>query len=102
MKNYLILFYGVAVGISGLFGYWKGSQVSLFMGMGFGSLLFLSSIAMFAKKKWGGYMALALNIILLCVFALRFYKTHSATPAILGAISLFVLITLAVSSRSDR
>lgn len=102
MKNYVVLFYGLAVAISGLFGYWKGSNVSLFMGMGFGSLLMLSSIAMFARKKWGIYMALTLNIALTLVFTLRYFKTHSSTPATLALISACVLCYLVITKAAGR
>ncbi len=94
MKNYIVLFYGLIIGISGIIGYWKGSNISLYMGMGFGSLLMLSSIPMFANKKWGLPIALILNIALTIVFSLRFIKTHSPTPGILALISICVLLYL--------
>ncbi len=79
----------------GFYGYMEAqSKVSLFSGVGFGSLLVLSSIAMFYKAKWGGYAALSMTLLLTVIFAYRYSVTGRGIPAIMVVLSGGMLLFL--------
>lgn len=83
----------------GLLGYIRtGSQVSLMSGLGFGFLLIVCSLAMFAKNKLGLYVALILTLFLTATFAYRYTVTDKTIPAILAVVSGFMLLFLFVQS----
>lgn len=76
-----------------------GSKASLMMGGGFGVLLILCSLAMFAKNKLGAYIAAILTLFLTGTFAYRYTITEKPVPAILAVLSggmlLFLLAQIA-------
>ncbi len=87
--------YGLLLIGLGYLGYYQGhSKISLYMGAGFGGLLILSSLAMFAHRKWGCYSALALTTILTITFALRYSSTGKMIPAVLSVLSGGMLLFL--------
>lgn len=93
--SWSVLIYGLILVGLGFYGYIQSaSKVSLYAGAGFGGLLILSSIAMFANQKWGGLIALALTLSLTAIFAYRYSITTKAIPAILAVLSGFMLLFL--------
>ncbi|HSX04055.1 MAG TPA: TMEM14 family protein [Rhabdochlamydiaceae bacterium] len=93
------LIYGLIILIGGLMGHIKAqSRISLFTGLFFGLLLLLSSWALFKEMKLGVYGALVLTLALLCVFTWRYIETLKIfPPLVMGLISLFTLILLALN-----
>lgn len=97
--SWCVLIYGIVLILLGFWGYQEGSQVSLYAGAGFGALLIISSLLMFAGWKVGSYIALAITLALTVVFAIRYSATGKSVPAIMavlsGAMLLFLLAKLA-------
>jgi len=90
----------------GLLGYQKGSPASLYAGTGLGFLLFLSSIALFYRKKIGLYAATLLTTAFTAVFLIRYLKTEKPFLAILAALSggmlCYLLLKLAKWKRISK
>lgn len=81
----------------GIYGYSVSeSRVSLFMGLGSGTLLILSALSIFSGKKWGFYLALGVTAALTAVFAVRYLNTHKPIPTLLLFLSSALLIYLLV------
>lgn len=90
-----ILVYGVLLIGLGTAGYYQaGSLMSLYAGGGFGVLLIISSLFIFASQKWGARMALVLTILLTGMFAYRYSVTGKAIPAVLAVLSGGMLLFL--------
>lgn len=79
----------------GYLGYQKTeSLASLYSGVGFGVLLVLCSLAMFAKNKLGAYIAVILTVFLTAIFAYRYTLVQKPIPAIMAVISGGMLLFL--------
>lgn len=89
-----MLIYGVILIALGYMGYQQGSQISLYSGVGFGSLLLISAWLMFSHYKVGSYMALIITILLTAIFAIRYSTTGKGLPAVLAVISGAMLLFL--------
>lgn len=95
--SWTVLFYGLAIAALGYLGYHQSqSKASLWSGLGSGSLLILSSLAMFFHRKGGVYAALTVTLLLTIIFCYRYTLTHGALPAVLSIISGGMLIYLLV------
>jgi uncharacterized membrane protein (UPF0136 family) len=95
-----VLIYAFLLITLAVYGYAKTqSAVSLYSGGGFGIVLFLSSLAMFANQKWGAVIAIVSSIILTAVFTYRYSVTLKATPAIMSILSAGLLLFLLFQSR---
>jgi uncharacterized membrane protein (UPF0136 family) len=93
--SWSVLIYGALLICLGYWGFHQSqSKVSLFMGLGSGVLLILSSLAMFAHKKWGCYTALGLTLMMTITFALRYSTTAKMIPAVLSVLSGGMLLFL--------
>jgi uncharacterized membrane protein (UPF0136 family) len=93
----LIFVYGLIILIGGFIGHMKAaSTASLVMGVIFGLLLLLSSVAVFRGKAIGEYAALLLTFLLDAFFTYRFLTTRQFMPSgLLCLLSLLVLFLLA-------
>ncbi len=90
-----VLIYGITIAILGYFGYYRGaSPISLYLGVGLGSLLVLSSVFMFFRIHFGSYAALLVTLILTGTFAIRYSMTNKEIPAILAVLSGGMLLYL--------
>lgn len=92
--SWCVLIYGIILIGLGYLGYQQGSNISFYSGAGFGGLLVLSSLLMFANIKAGSYIALAITILLTAIFAIRYSMTSKGIPAILAVISGAMLLFL--------
>jgi uncharacterized membrane protein (UPF0136 family) len=93
--SWAVLLYGFLIAGLGYMGYAKaGSQISLYIGSGFGGLLVLSSILMFYHIQWGAYAALLLTFTLTATFAIRYSMTGKELPALLAVLSGGMLLFL--------
>lgn len=93
--SWTVLAYGIVLICLGYIGYMHtGSKISLYSGSGFGILLILCSLAMFAKNKLGAYIAIILTLFLTGIFAYRYTITERAIPAIFAVISGGMLLFL--------
>lgn len=101
-----VLIYSLILMGCGLLGYQKGSSISLYAGTGLGFLLFLSSIALFFRKKIGLYAATLLTSTFTTVFLIRYLKTEKPFLAILAALSggmlCYLLLELAKLKRTSK
>ncbi|MBX7065811.1 MAG: TMEM14 family protein [Parachlamydiales bacterium] len=93
--SWTVLIYGLLIVSLGYLGYAKGgSSVSLYMGVGFGSLLILSALLMFFHIRFGAYAALFLTLALTATFGIRYSITQKQVPAILAVLSGGMLLFL--------
>jgi uncharacterized membrane protein (UPF0136 family) len=93
--SWTVLIYAALLMMLGYLGYHRtGSMISLYMGMGFGFLLVLCSLAMFAKNKLGAYLAVILTLCLTVIFAIRYTIVQKPVPAIMAVISGGMLLFL--------
>jgi uncharacterized membrane protein (UPF0136 family) len=72
------------------------SQISVIMGSGSGLLLILSGLAVLAKNRVGGYVALILIAALTVIFSYRFSMSGKALPAVMAVLSgaMFLIVSL--------
>jgi uncharacterized membrane protein (UPF0136 family) len=88
----VLILYSLLVLAGGILGYAKArSRVSLFTGIGFALALGLCALGVVPH---GLRVAMALQLILLGVFSLRFYKTRKFMPAGLLVIATLVALGL--------
>ncbi len=101
---FIVLIYAVVILIGGIMGHIKANSLaSLLCGLIFGLLLLGAAIALFAKRKWAPYVALALTFILDGFFTYRFLKTHAFMPSgMLALVSFAVLVYLAKTMSRRR
>jgi uncharacterized membrane protein (UPF0136 family) len=93
--SWCVLIYGLILIGLGYWGYHKGGSItSFYAGGGFGALLVLSSLFMFAQKRFGAYSALTLTLLLTGLFGIRYSITHKNVPAILAVLSGAMLLFL--------
>lgn len=93
--SWSVLIYGLIIIGLGYMGYYQArSQISLYVGCGFGGLLVLSSILMYFKNRFGSYAALVLTLGLTGTFAIRYSITGKGLPAILAVLSGGMLLFL--------
>ena len=83
-----VLTYGICLVALGWIGFQSGSRASLYSGSGTGLVVVLSSMAMFANKKFGSYVALASSALLTAVFAARFAATTKPLLATMCLVSI--------------
>ena len=93
---WIVLLYGVLLMGIGSYGYFeKQSLISLGMGGGFGLLVVISALLLFAKKRVGIYSATFITLIMAATFAVRYTMTQKTVPALLcvfsGGMLLFLL-----------
>lgn len=102
--SWSVLIYGLLLIGLGYWGYSQtGSQISLYMGAGFGGLLVLCSFLMFANQKMASYAAILLTLALTATFGIRYSMTHKGLPAILAVLSGgMLLFLLAQTARWKR
>ncbi len=100
----VVLLYAVLILIGGFVGHIKsGSSASLISGLIFGILLLGAWWAMVQGLRWGWIGAMALSLILLIFFSLRFLKTQNfMPPGFLAILSLSVFVALLVSFRKSK
>lgn len=90
-----VLCYGLLIAILGYLGYHQaGSIVSLYAGVGLGSLLTISAVLMFFDLLFSAYTALLLTLLLTGTFAIRYSVTQKGMPAILAVLSGGMLLFL--------
>jgi uncharacterized membrane protein (UPF0136 family) len=93
--SWTVLFYGLLIASLGYLGYYQaGSVVSLYAGVGFGTLLMIAAILMFFQWHFSAYAALILTLMLTGTFAIRYSITHKGVPAILAVLSGGMLLFL--------
>jgi len=90
--------YGILAIIGGVMGYAQAkSKISLIAGCGCGILLLVSAIFQAQGQAWALFAALAITIVLLLAFVMRFVKTRKFMPAglmlVLGIPTLGMLIS---------
>lgn len=91
---FAVLIYSLILMGCGIIGYQKGSAASLYAGTGLGFLLFLSSIALFFRKKAGLYAASIITACFTAVFFIRYLKVEKNFLAILAFLSGLMLCYL--------
>lgn len=93
--SWSVLIYGLLLIGLGYWGYHlKGSMISLYLGLGFGAVLLLSSLLMFLEVKFGAYVAVIVTMILTVTFGVRYSLTHKGVPAIMAVLSGGMLLFL--------
>ncbi|OLP19424.1 hypothetical protein BST81_06235 [Leptolyngbya sp. 'hensonii'] len=90
--------YGILAIVGGIMGYVQAkSKISLLAGCGCGLLLLVSALLQFQGQSWGLIFAVAVTLILLLAFVMRWIKTRKFMPAglmlILGIPALGVMIS---------
>ncbi len=76
------LIYGSLAIFGGLLGYIKVKSLpSLISGTFSGILLVIAAILQFQGIFWGKYLAIAVTLLLIVVFIIRWYKTKKVMPA---------------------
>lgn len=100
--GWITLIYGLLILIGGIMGHIKAqSRISLLTGVVFGTLLLLSSWALFKGMKVGVYASLVLTVGLLAVFIWRYSQTFKIfPPLIMGIVSAITLVLLLVNLKS--
>jgi len=92
---WIVLLYGVLLTVLGYLGYHNaGSKPSLILGAGFGILIILSSLLLFAKNRIGTYSSISITLLLTAVFAVRYTVSAKTIPALLAVLSAGMLIFL--------
>jgi uncharacterized membrane protein (UPF0136 family) len=82
MFIYYEFIFAVLTVVGGIIGYLtKGSQASLISGTVTGLLLAYNSYALMQQKAYGYYGLLALSVVVLGLFIMRYFKTHQFMPA---------------------
>lgn len=105
---WIVLLYGVILAVLGYVGYHNaGSKPSLIMGLGFGTLMILSAILLFAKNRIGIYSSILITLLLTATFAIRYNASAKTIPAVLAVLSAGMLIFLLMQNvkwrtRKDR
>lgn len=90
-----MLIYGLFIILLGYWGYLKAiSKISFYMGFCFGGLLIVCSLLMFAGKKFGGYAAIILTLVLTTTFGIRYSMTGKEVPAMMAVLSGGMLLFL--------
>lgn len=101
IAGWITLIYGLLILVGGWMGHVKAaSTASLVMGVIFGVLLLLTSLACFKNKLYGLYSSLTLAVILDAFFTYRFTLTQKWMPAgVMALVSITVLLSLALLLR---
>jgi uncharacterized membrane protein (UPF0136 family) len=90
-----VFVYGILLIILGIMGYQKtGSAISLYVGVGMGVAVLISSIAMLKQFKWSSYSALLFTLLLTITFAFRYTATGKVFPGLMSVISGGMLLYL--------
>lgn len=98
-----ILIYGILIASLGYVGYTQGgSKMSMFMGGGFGAVLVLSSLMMFARFAFAAYIAIFATLALTATFAIRYSLTGKSFVAIMAVLSGGMLLFLLAQSARWR
>lgn len=88
--------YAVLSIVGGIIGYQKaGSKPSMISGVITGILLLIAGIGLLQAAAWGGWLAIAVTLLLVIVFTWRLIKTRKFMPAglmvIVGVATLIAL-----------
>ncbi|NEQ42270.1 MAG: hypothetical protein F6K00_01410 [Leptolyngbya sp. SIOISBB] len=93
--------YAVLSIVGGIIGYQKaGSKPSLISGIVTGILLLIAGMGLLQAAVWGGWLAIAVSLLLVIVFVGRLLKTRKFMPAglmvIVGIATLIALFQAVV------
>lgn len=93
--------YAALIIIGGFIGYIKAqSHMSLIMGVGAGTLLFISAAGIYYSQGWGLLLAFLLTGLLMFFFGYRFYTTQLFLPAgLMTTLSVLSLLFLSFLPR---
>lgn len=102
MAAYIVLTYGVLVVAGGIMGYVKSKSLPSILAGGIsGVLIIISSILMMNQSSAGSFLALALSVMLLIMFGLRFQSSKKLMPSgLMIILSLISLVTLLLHLRN--
>ncbi|MGF1498104.1 MAG: TMEM14 family protein [Elainellaceae cyanobacterium] len=90
--------YGILTLLGGIWGYAKArSKPSLISGVISGLLLIAGGLLSLAGIGWGQWLAVAVTVLLMIVFAIRLARTRKIMPAgvmvVLGALTLVMMLS---------
>ena len=89
MTNIVLITYGLLLIVGGIFGFKKGSKVSLIMGLTSGILVILSVGLLTRSPRIAWLFLTGLNVLLSVSFTMRLIKTKKFMPS--GMLLLFTL-----------
>lgn len=96
LPTYTTLVYAVCLGIGGVIGFIKGSEVSLWMGLAFMLILLLATYTLSKGKRVGLWTSFYTSALLLFFFAWRFALSGNWMPG--GVMMLASALLLVISS----
>ncbi len=93
--NGFVLVNGAIVALFGFLGYHNtGSLPSLYAGVGSGALLMVGALGLFAKKRFGKFLSLAMTGMLIALFVYRYTVAGKLFLVFLAALNLISFLLL--------